>query len=172
MTTIYDTIVWLQSDTSAEQFPIVEFSADTDMATLGWVSLTSTDQPEIVVTQVTAEEFRAIAKGTDGYLAVEHRVNAALKRLDLKCSWLVRVDDGPNVAGGSFQMFREAYRPPKLFFETFLVTRWHRRPVVRLAPSSSVTVEKSSFSSDPFNDAARLLKENPDEPARFHQALD
>lgn len=53
MTTIYDTIVWLQSDTSAEQFPIVEFSADTDMATLGWVSLTSTDQPEIVVTQVT-----------------------------------------------------------------------------------------------------------------------
>ncbi|UJH77172.1 hypothetical protein L0U95_21005 (plasmid) [Burkholderia cenocepacia] len=116
MTTIYDTIVWLQSDTSAELFPIVEFSADTDMATLGWVSLTSTDQPEIVVTQVTAEEFRAIAKGTDGYLAVEHRVNAALKRFDLKCSWLVRVDDGPNVAGGSFQMFREAYRPPKLFF--------------------------------------------------------
>ncbi|MBR7991130.1 hypothetical protein KDX08_01605 [Burkholderia cenocepacia] len=116
MTTIYDTIVWLQSDTSAELFPIVEFSADTDMATLGWVSLTSTDQPEIVVTQVTAEEFRAIAKGTDGYLAVEHRVNAALKRFDLKCSWLVRVDDGLNVAGGSFQMFREAYRPPKLFF--------------------------------------------------------
>ncbi|MBR8208676.1 MULTISPECIES: hypothetical protein [Burkholderia] len=116
MTTIYDTIVWLQSDTSAEQFPIVEFSADTDMATMGWVSLTSTDQPEIVVTQVTAEEFRAIADGTDGYLAVEHRVNAALERFDLKCSWLVRVDDGSNVAGGSFQMFREAYRPPKLFF--------------------------------------------------------
>ncbi|AZQ55758.1 hypothetical protein [Burkholderia cenocepacia] len=121
MTTIYDTIVWLQSNASAEQFPIVAFSADTDMATMGWVSLTSTDRPEIVVTQVTAEEFRAIAEGTDGYLAVEHRVNAALERSDLKCSWLARVEEaGSNVAGGSFQTFREAYRPPKLFFRDIL----------------------------------------------------
>ncbi|WP_107313130.1 hypothetical protein [Burkholderia metallica] len=121
MTTIYDTIVWLQSNASAEQFPIVEFSADTDMATMGWVSLTSTDRPEIVVTQVTAEEFRAIADGTDGYLAVEHRVNATLRRSDLKCSWLARVEEvGSSDAGRSFQMFREAYRPPKVLFRDIL----------------------------------------------------
>lgn len=117
MTTIYDTIVWLQSNTSAKQFPIVEFSADTDMVSLGWVSLTSTDRPEIVVTQVTTEEFRAIADGPDGYLAVEHRVNAALKRSDLKCSWLARVEKvTPSVKGISFQEFRKAYQRPKLFF--------------------------------------------------------
>ncbi|WP_175821932.1 hypothetical protein [Burkholderia sp. BCC0419] len=121
MTTIYDAIVWLQSNISAKQFPIVEFSADTDMATMGWVSLTSTDRPEIVVTQVTADEFHAIAEGTDGYLAVEHRVNAALKRSDLKCSWLACVEEvGSSVAGGSFQGFREAYRPPKVSFRDIL----------------------------------------------------
>ena len=121
MATIYDTIVWLQSNTSAKQFPIVEFSADTDMATLGWVSLTSTDRPEIVVTQVTAEEFRSIADGPDGYLAVEHRINAALKRSDLKCSWLARVEEvTSSVKGTSFQGFRKAYQPPKLFFRDIL----------------------------------------------------
>ncbi|KAG8152818.1 hypothetical protein [Burkholderia catarinensis] len=121
MTTIYDTILWLQSNTSAKQFPIVEFCADTDMATLGWVSLTSTDRPEIVVTQVTAEEFRAIANGPDGYLAVERRVNAALKRSDLKCSWLARVEEvTPTAKGLSFQEFRKAYQPPKLSFRDIL----------------------------------------------------
>ncbi|WP_325088251.1 hypothetical protein [Burkholderia contaminans] len=121
MPTIYDTIVWLQSNTSAEQFPIVEFSADTDMATMGWVSLTSTDRPEIVVTQVTAEEFRAIADGTDGYLVVERRVNAALKRSDLKCSWLARVEEvGSSDAGGAFQVFQEVYRAPKVPFRDIL----------------------------------------------------
>ncbi|WP_175049374.1 hypothetical protein [Paraburkholderia sediminicola] len=121
MTTIYDTIVWLQSNTSAKQFPIVEFSADTDMATLGWVSLTSTDRPEIVVTQVTGEEFRAIADGTDGYMAVEHRVNAALKRSDFKCSWLARVEEvTPSGKGFSFQVFREGYRRPRMSFRDIL----------------------------------------------------
>ncbi|WP_412025758.1 hypothetical protein [Burkholderia cepacia] len=121
MATIYDTIVWLQSNTSAKQFPIVQFTADTDMATLGWVSLTSTERPEIVVVQVTAEEFRAIADGTDGYLAVEHRVNAALKRSDLKCSWLARVEEvTPSVKDSSFQAFREAYRRPKVSFRDIL----------------------------------------------------
>lgn len=111
----------LQSNTSAKQFPIVEFSADTDMATLGWVSLTSTDRPEIVVTQVTAEEFRAIADGTDGYPAVEHRVNAALKRSDLKCSWLARVEEvTPSVKEFSVQEFRKAYRRPKMSFRDIL----------------------------------------------------
>lgn len=49
MNTIYDTILWLQSQATAKQFPIVEFSADTDMITNGWLSLTSINQPEIVV---------------------------------------------------------------------------------------------------------------------------
>ncbi|KVH35431.1 hypothetical protein [Burkholderia cepacia] len=123
MTAIYDTIVWLQSDTSAKQFPIVEFSADTDMATLGWVSLASTVRPEIVVTQVTADEFRAIAHGTDGYLAVENRVNAVLERFDLKCSWLAHVEEvTPSVNGASFQAFRNKCRRPKLFFRDILHT--------------------------------------------------
>ncbi|UOB60542.1 hypothetical protein MRS60_31780 [Burkholderia pyrrocinia] len=121
MATIYDTIVWLQSNSSESEFPIVEFSADTDMATMGWVSLTSTVQPEIVVTQVTAEEFRAITDGTDGYLTVERRVNTALKRSDLKCSWLVYAEEAaPSVEGVSFQVFRNAYRSPQVSFRDIL----------------------------------------------------
>ncbi|WP_174929140.1 hypothetical protein [Burkholderia lata] len=136
MTTIYDTIVWLQSNTSAKQFPIVEFSADTDMATLGWVSLTSTARPEIVVTQVTAEEFRAIADGPDGYLAVEHRVNAALERSDLKCSWLARVEKvTPSVQGLSFQEFRNAYQPLELSFRDILHSDSLAREVSRTTRS-------------------------------------
>lgn len=121
MNTIYDTILWLQSKTTSRQFPIVQFSGDTDMVTDGWLSLTSVAQPVIVITQATADEYRAIAQSNDGYLTVEHRVNAALGRTDLRCSWLVGVEETTKPAGGtSFQEFRKSYQPPKLLFRDIL----------------------------------------------------
>lgn len=91
------------------------------MVTAGWVSLTSIDKPEIVVTQTTAAEHHAIAQGHDGYLQVENRINAALGRTDLRCAWLARVEESsPTIQGASFQKFLKSYQPPKLLFRDIL----------------------------------------------------
>ena len=67
MNTTYDTILWLQSQATSKRFPIVQFSGDTDMVTQGWVSLTSIERPEIVVTRLDGR--------TIGYLLVADRNN-------------------------------------------------------------------------------------------------
>jgi hypothetical protein len=146
MNTIYDTILWVQSQTTAKQFPIVQFSGDTDMVTDGWLSLTSVNQPEVVVTQATADEYRAIAKGNDGYLKVQHRVNAALGRTDLRCSWLVGIEEVAKTAQGtSFQEFRKSYKPPKLQFNDIFA-------------QSSVATETSRTSRSEFErDGGKLV---------------
>ena len=65
MRTIYDTILWLQSSEDEKPFPIVQFTANTDMATDGWVSLTSTEHPEALrftkkpVTIVASQWFKS-----------------------------------------------------------------------------------------------------------------
>ena len=117
MNSIFDTILWLQSQTTSRRFPIVQFTGDTDMVTDGWESFTSVSRSEIVVAQATEDEYRAIAKGQDGYLEIERRVNAALARTDLRCIWLVGVEQNSSAPNGaSFHEFQKAYQPPKLLF--------------------------------------------------------
>jgi hypothetical protein len=87
------------------------------MATQGWVALTSVEKNEVVVTQLTAEEFRATARDTSGYLQAEKRINAELGGDDLRCPWFVRgVHSGPSARGLPFQEFRNVYRPPILYY--------------------------------------------------------
>ena len=121
MRTIYDTILWLQSCKGEKPFPIVQFSADTDLPINGWVSLTSTEHPEIVVTQLTGEEYRATFEGTEGYLQVERRTNHMLGRSDLKCSWLVRVEQPEQTGKGSSFMAFYKDRLPNFSTGTFSV---------------------------------------------------
>jgi hypothetical protein len=117
MPTIYDTILWLKSRSTGRRFPVVLFSADTDMPTEGWVCLSSTRHAEVVVTQLTAAEYEAGGSPAEAYAEVERRVNRALGRDDLKCSWVVRVEEmGPSGAGMSFQDFLKVYRPPKVWY--------------------------------------------------------
>ena len=117
MVTIYDTILWLRSQSTGKRFPIVMFTADTDMVTMGWVSLTSTESLEIVITQATPDELRRLPVCDEGYLQVESRINKALSRSDLRSSWMTSAEKaGPIPPGLSFQEFRKVYRPPKLFF--------------------------------------------------------
>ena len=117
MSVVYHTILWLESQATKKRFPIVQFSGDTDMATMGWESLTSTERPEIVVTQRTADEYRLKADDQGQNQQIEHRINKALNRSDLRLSWLARVEEvGPSATGLSFQEFRKVYQPPKLFF--------------------------------------------------------
>lgn len=117
MQRIWDTVLWLQPEDGGKQFPIIQFSGDTDMVTAGWVSLTSVEKHEIVVTQMSGEEYRETATNPLEYQRVELRVNQLLNRTDLKIAWLAQVEsDITGVQGSSFQEFRKAYRPPKLFY--------------------------------------------------------
>jgi hypothetical protein len=96
--TIYDTILWFDSREAGMRFPVAQFSADTDMVTAGWVSLTSIRGLEIVVTEMVPSEYNS---GIPlAYEQVERRVNAALGRSDLRASWLVEaIQQGPTGAG-------------------------------------------------------------------------
>ena len=113
--TIFDAILWLESHETRKQFPMVQFSADSDMATIGWVSLTSTLVAEVVVAEMTATELGAAQP--QGHKQVEKRINQALSRDDLRCIWLDRVEEAQvSAAGLSFQEFRKLYVPPRLLY--------------------------------------------------------
>jgi hypothetical protein len=117
MPTIYDTILWLKSRSTGKRFPIVEFTADTDMPIAGWVCLASIRHTEVVVTQLTQSELEATGSVPDAYAQVESRVNRELGRDDLRCSWIIRVEEaGPRGQGMSFQDFLQVYQPPKVWF--------------------------------------------------------
>jgi hypothetical protein len=119
--TIYDTILWLESRPTGRRFPTVQFSADTDMVTAGWVSMTSISRHEIVLTQLTAEESQATTREPSAYVQVENRVNAILGRDDLRVPWLVRIEErGPQADGLSFQESLKVYRPPRLLYRDIL----------------------------------------------------
>lgn len=136
MNSIYDTILWLKSENTGKQFPVVLLSSDTDMATAGWVSLTSVEKNEVVVTELSAEEYRATVNGASGYLQVEKRINAALGRVDLKCPWFVRAEEsGADATGMSFQDFRKVYRPPVVYYRDIFQPDAVAREVSRVSLS-------------------------------------
>lgn len=119
MTAIYDSILWLKSEKTGKKFPAVQFSADTDMATTGWVSLTSPINHDLVVATMTDDEFNHATEGSSGYLLLEARVNMALERTDLRCTWLAAVVEPSydiDIATLSFQQFRKIARPPTLLY--------------------------------------------------------
>lgn len=117
MLALCDTVLWLESQTTSRHFPVALFSADTDMATDGWLSLTSIDQPFIVITRATQDEHFRVPQSTDGYLRAERRINTALGRTDLRCNWLVGIENTTEAAGTiSFKAFRHVYQPPTLLF--------------------------------------------------------
>jgi hypothetical protein len=136
MNCIYDTILWLESESTGKQFPAALFSGDTDVITAGRVALTSVDMHEVVVTELTAEEYRTTANGSSGYLQVEERMNAALGRADLKCPWFVRAEQpGTSGKGLSFQEFRNVYRPSVIYYRDILQLDGVAREVSRVSLS-------------------------------------
>lgn len=113
------TILWLTSESTGKRFPIARFSGDTDMATTGWVSLTSVANHDVVVTTMTDAELRDTMTDCSGYLRLEARVNALLARTDLVCCWLTAVVEPTydvDVATLSFQDFRKLHKAPQLFY--------------------------------------------------------
>lgn len=119
MAAVYDSILWLKSQTTGKQFPVVQFSADTDVATAGWVSLTSPINHDLVVTTMTDDEFNKSIDDSSGYLLLEARVNKAFDRTDLVCCWLVEVVEPSydiDIATLSFQEFRKVAKQPQLLY--------------------------------------------------------
>nr|WP_315472815.1 hypothetical protein [uncultured Undibacterium sp.] len=136
MNSIYDTILWLKSENTDKQFPCVLFSADTDMATASWVAFSSIEKHEIVVAELTEEEYLATAHSTSGYLQAEKRINAALNRTDLKCPWFVRREESdPNGKELSFQEFIKVYRPPVIYYRDIFQSNDVAREVSRVSLS-------------------------------------
>lgn len=112
-----DEILWLESEATRKRFPVAQFSGDTDMATDGWVSLTSICCNEIVVTLMTAEEYSATAQDAEAYSEVEHRINTSLRRDDLRVAWMHQVtDQNRGLAGHSFQDFCRASRSASILY--------------------------------------------------------
>jgi hypothetical protein len=107
-------IFWLRSQHTGRRFPTAVFSADTDMATMGWQSLSSTNLPEVVITRCSVEEQSNAS-------LVELRVNGALGRNDFRVVRLLRsVDNNEALKGLPFQEFRSEYRPPSLYYKDIL----------------------------------------------------
>ena len=103
-------IVWLISQATGRRFPTVTFIADTDMVTMGWVALTSTDIPEVVIAECVGEEL------TNPRL-VEERANLTLSRRDLRYIPIRRVvDNNEALKDLPFSEFRKQYRPPTIYY--------------------------------------------------------
>lgn len=104
-------VIWLRSLATAKEFPSAQFSGDTDMATDGFVSLTSVERPELILARLSSEEWSL--QPPQGALSAEQRLNAELGRSDLRACWLVRVEEAaaPSAAA-TFQDFRRRHIPP------------------------------------------------------------
>jgi hypothetical protein len=86
---------------------VVVFSGDTDMATMGLISLSSIEKTEVVI---------AYDCGTDEVSFAE-RLSASLNRNDLRLVPFLRAEQLRSVTPGtSFQEFRAAYRGPRLVY--------------------------------------------------------
>lgn len=107
-------IRWLRSLRTGHCFPTVLFSSDTDMATAGMISLSSTRRSEVAVTHLASEEFE-VAESRASRL-VEDRINARLGCSDFRCVPLLRAVEHKSQPGISFQEYRSSYRPPELFY--------------------------------------------------------
>ena len=102
-----DHVVWCQPTDGGAPFPVYVFGGDTDMATDGWVALTSMDRPEIVRTTLTDEEYRAYDSGGD---ACARRINTLLDREDLYYAEFLRYERGA-APGGDHAVYRRPGDP-------------------------------------------------------------
>jgi len=107
------TINWCRSSTTGREFPVVVLSADTDMITAGLFSLTSVEKREVVIAELTADEYNS---GKEGMINFENRINRELGRNDLRFTCIARVEESVKAKGLSFKSFTRSYKPPILYY--------------------------------------------------------
>ncbi len=91
--------------------PHAIFSGDTDIATNGLISLTSIARNELVVGELTADEWKLGEVERESVAC--GRISSALARTDLRAIRVIRWEqEGKTVAGILFALFRKTYKPP------------------------------------------------------------
>lgn len=94
------TVVWLRSETGRE-FPAFRYRCRTSGSESGFLALTSTRRNEIVLAEMTGDEWKRYAD-PDTRAACERRINAELDRSDLKLATVAGLDEFFDIfAGGS-----------------------------------------------------------------------
>ena len=114
-------IRWLRSLRTGRCFPTVLFAGDTDMATAGLLSLSSTSRSEVAVAHLTAKEVDAANSRASSL--IEDRINCLLGRSDFRSVPLLRVVEQKSQPGIPFRGFRSSYRPPELFYRDIFNSR-------------------------------------------------
>jgi len=104
------------------------------MITQGWISLSSVETPEIVITQLTREEYRATFEGHEGYVSAEQRINRLLNRSNLRCVWFLGIDETISNDAKPSSLFRY-WQPPKLLYRDILEKNSVAKEVSRLTLS-------------------------------------
>jgi hypothetical protein len=107
-------ILKLRCDACRMAFPTMEFSGDTDMATWGLASATSSSGDVLVVGEMTADEYGVgYAAGFDRFAERVTRQQGSV----FKAAHLLRSEVDQSVAQGSdFSEFRRSYFAPTLIF--------------------------------------------------------
>ena len=89
------------------------YKGDTDMATAGLASLSSIVVNELVLFEMTGDEWSDYANQT----AAKARISTLLRRDDLRTVKFLRAEKNNSVGKGrSFKEFRKQYQPPNLIF--------------------------------------------------------
>jgi hypothetical protein len=108
------TVLELICSVCKKTFPHFRYSGDTDMLTLGLASVTSCEKNEVVLAELTADEFRLAANGEQPF---EQRLQNQLNRNDLRVVRLISVQDKPTpLHGERFQDFQKRYSPATLVY--------------------------------------------------------
>jgi hypothetical protein len=106
-------VVDLRCEACAGRSSTFIFSGDTDMATAGLVAASSLDSQEIVLGELSADEWRDLPSGPDRFAK---RVTADRGTV-FKAVPLLRAEQNPLAnSAKDFQAFRRAYQPPTLVY--------------------------------------------------------
>jgi hypothetical protein len=115
MTNVSGSVLLLGCHACSRVYPHFVLEGETDMQTQGIATLVSFDRAEVLIAELSVEDFSMGAeKGLD---ALASRLSREFDRDDLRAVHLLRVERTlASHSSGSFQKFLKSYVPPRLVF--------------------------------------------------------
>jgi hypothetical protein len=129
-------VEWLSD--GVREFPNFVFSADTDMATNGFLSLTSTSENQIFLASVNNQEYSG---GEIGVAAAVERISSMLGRSDLATVSIARIEESSSKApiGADFQEFLKTYKNPVVIYKSIFKEGLEAKVLRRQEPSEFIS---------------------------------
>jgi hypothetical protein len=129
-------VEWLSD--GIREFPNFVFSADTDMATNGFLSLTSTSENKIILASVNNEEYSG---GEIGIAAAVERICSMLGRSDFATVSIARIEGSSSKApiGAGFQEFLKAYKTPVVIYKSIFEEGLEAKVIWQQEPSEFIS---------------------------------